>query len=132
MATGDLVDPYLRKRSRRGFRGYPAATVAYYGPDDARATKVVVAIVPSEGVEPAEPRTWAVADGDARGDPFVSAAVVDHVRAAKAVTVVVAEGILGCPHEEGVDYPEGTSCPECPFWEGRERWSGKLVGEGDR
>jgi hypothetical protein len=125
--TRDLIDPYLRRRSRRGFRGYPAATVAYYGPDDARATKVAVALVVSERAEPSEPRMWTVEEGDARVDPFVRAAVVDCVRAARAVSVVVADGILGCPHEEGADYPEGGSCPECPFWVGRERWSGALV-----
>jgi hypothetical protein len=27
---------------------------------------------------------------------------------------VVADGIIGCPHEEGVDYPEGKYCPQCP------------------
>jgi len=35
----------LQKKARKGFRGYPAATVAFYGPDDLRATKVAVAIV---------------------------------------------------------------------------------------
>jgi hypothetical protein len=29
--------------------------------------------------------------------------------------------MLGCPHEEGIDYPEGEACPACPFWAGRER-----------
>jgi len=39
----------------------------------------------------------------------------------KARTVVVGPGILGCPHEEGVDYPDGGTCPACPYWAGRER-----------
>ncbi|SEJ90916.1 hypothetical protein SAMN05192539_102313 [Paraburkholderia diazotrophica] len=30
----------LAKKARRGFCGYPVATVAFYGPDDRRATKV--------------------------------------------------------------------------------------------
>jgi hypothetical protein len=29
--------------------------------------------------------------------------------------------MLGCPHEEGIDYPEGEACPECPYWAGRDR-----------
>ena len=33
--------------------------------------------------------------------------------------------IIGCPHEEGIDYPDGQACPACPFWAGRDRWSGK-------
>jgi hypothetical protein len=36
-------------------------------------------------------------------------------------SVVVTDGIIGCPHEEGVDYPEGKSCPQCPYWAGRDR-----------
>jgi hypothetical protein len=30
--------------------------------------------------------------------------------------------IIGCPHEEGIDY-EGATCPACPFWAGRDRWT---------
>ena len=43
----------LEKRAKQGFRGYPIATIAFYG-------------------------------------------------------------IIGCPHEEGTDYPEGKSCPSAP------------------
>jgi hypothetical protein len=41
----------LRKRAKRGLRGYPVATVALYDPDDTRATKLTVAIVPAEDAE---------------------------------------------------------------------------------
>jgi hypothetical protein len=37
----------------------------------------------------------------------------------------MADRIIGCPHEEGIDYPEGEECPLCPFWKGRDRWSGE-------
>ena len=36
----------LRKRAKRGLHGYPVATVALYGPDDTRATKLTDGIVP--------------------------------------------------------------------------------------
>ena len=35
----------LSKRAKRGFRGYPIATVALYGPDDRAATKLTGGIV---------------------------------------------------------------------------------------
>ena len=38
--------------SRRGFRGYPIATIALYGPDDCTATKLAVGIVPAEQPTP--------------------------------------------------------------------------------
>jgi acyl-CoA synthetase (AMP-forming)/AMP-acid ligase II len=31
-------------------------------------------------------------------------------------TVVMVDDIVGCPHEEGVDYPSGRACPQCPYW----------------
>jgi len=31
--------------------------------------------------------------------------------------VVMTEGVVGCPHEEGDDYPWGEACPDCTFWQ---------------
>jgi Protein of unknown function (DUF1186) len=31
--------------------------------------------------------------------------------------------IIGCPHEEGIDYPLGRACPQCPFWAGIDRFT---------
>src|SRR5258707_15170212 len=36
-------------------------------------------------------------------------------------SLAMLEEINGCPHQEGIDYPEGTSCPKCQFWAGKER-----------
>jgi hypothetical protein len=33
-------------------------------------------------------------------------------------------GIFGCPHEEGIDYPEVESCSQRPFLAGRNRATG--------
>jgi hypothetical protein len=114
----------LEKRSRRGFRGYPAATVAFYGPDDQRATKVAVGIVPAEGADPDPLQRWFSDDADARSDPEIARQIAEFIETHAAKSVVLIDRILGCPHEEGVDYPEGTMCPRCPFWANRDRWSG--------
>src|SRR5205814_1064937 len=29
---------------------------------------------------------------------------------------VTADRLWGCPHQEGVDYPMGRKCPQCPIW----------------
>jgi hypothetical protein len=58
----------LVKQARRGSRGFPVATVAYYGPDDKRASKVAVGIVLSDGAEPAELERWHSVEKDARHD----------------------------------------------------------------
>ena len=113
----------LRKKVNRGFHGYPLATVAFYGPDGDTATKVAVGIVAKEGGEPIALERW-VSDGpDVRYDPAVEAAVIEFIRIHEVRSVVMTDGLLGCPHEEGVDYPAGTSCPRCPYWTGRDRFT---------
>jgi len=37
------------------------------------------------------------------------------------------DGIIGCPHQEGIDYPDGEVCQECTFWKGRDRWTGERI-----
>ena len=48
----------LSKRAKKGFRGWPLATVAVYGPDDTTATKLTVGIVPAEDAEATDLRRW--------------------------------------------------------------------------
>lgn len=67
-----LEDRFLKrlgKRARKGMRGWPVATIAFYGPDLSQATKVAVGIVPSEHAEVAELHDWTVDRGDVRADP---------------------------------------------------------------
>jgi hypothetical protein len=48
----------LRKKARKGVWGWPIATIAFYGPDLSRATKIAVGIVPSEDAAVQELRDW--------------------------------------------------------------------------
>ena len=116
----------LSKKARRGFRGFPVATVAFYGPDDTRASKLTVGIVPAENAEVTDLRRWFAEVIDIRDDTHVAEEVLDFIEAAGARSVVMTDRIIGCPHEEGIDY-EGPTCPHCPFWAGRDRWTGKRV-----
>jgi hypothetical protein len=117
----------LEKHSRRGFRGYPLATVAFYGPDDQRATKVAVGIMQAEGAEADPLQRWFSEQADARADPGITRQVSEFIEAHRARSVVLVDRIIGCPHEERIDYPEGTPCPQCPFWANRDRWSGQRL-----
>jgi hypothetical protein len=121
-----LVSPrrQLERQARRGFRGYPVGTVAFYGPDPTRASKVAVAIVPGPGAEPAALERWTADVGDVRTDWGIGRAVLAFLETHRARSVVLSPGIIGCPHEEGVDYAPGTECPQCPYWSGRDRWAG--------
>ena len=42
---------WLRKFDKRGDQGYPVATLAFYGPDDKKASKAVLGIIPSKDAE---------------------------------------------------------------------------------
>ena len=111
----------LRRKADRGFQGYPLGTVAFYGPDDQRATKVAVGIVHHDGDNVREMDKWISDVSDVRYDETIGQQVLAFLRQHSVRTVVTGAGVLGCPHEEGIDYPEGTSCPRCPYWAGRER-----------
>ena len=113
--------------ARKGFRGYPIATVAFYGPDDKRASKVAVGIIEHEGEEPAVLERWYSERADVRSDPDIAGQISDFIQLHGAKSVVVADRIIGCPHEEGKDYPVGSACPVCTFWTNRDRFSGEVI-----
>lgn len=117
----------MGKRAKRHKRReqYPVATVIYYGPDDRTATKVAVGIVHSPGQEPVALRRW-FGQGVDR-DLSLQGEVAEFIRQQGARSVVVSEGILGCPHEEGIDYLPGDDCPYCSFWKGKPRNPGSVT-----
>jgi hypothetical protein len=114
----------LSKRAKRGFRGYPVATVALYGPDDRTATKLTVGIVPAEDADVTDLRRWFFDEADIRHNTDAVEEVLAFIDAAGGRSVVMTDRILGCPHEESIDY-EGPTCPACQFWAGRDRWAGE-------
>jgi hypothetical protein len=66
----------LSTRAKRGFRGYPLATVALYGPDDRTATKFAVGIVPAEHADATELRRWFSEGADIRNDADIAEEVL--------------------------------------------------------
>jgi hypothetical protein len=93
----------LQKKAKRGMRGWPIATVVYYGPDLSRATKVAVGIVPAEDAEPSEMRDWSVETGDVRKDLSVIGEMLEFIESQGTLTIIISDGIMGCPHQEGID-----------------------------
>lgn len=117
----------LQKKAAKGLRGYPVATVAYYGPDDKRASKVAVGIIEHEGLHADLLKRWYSEASDVRTEPEIVEAVVRFIEQHGVKSVVVADRIIGCPHEEGVEYPAGEKCPHCSFWADRDRWGGEVI-----
>lgn len=105
------------KRKRRPPRQFPVATIAFYGPDDKMPTKIAVGIIDREGEELTALQRWV--GPNVANAPQVLAEIMAFIQEHKAKSVVMTDGVIGCPHEEGIDYPLGEDCPFCPFWKGK-------------
>ena len=115
----------LRRAAHRGDQGFPMGTIAFYGPDDRRASKVVLGIIQYDGAEPVLYK-WTSETGDLRRNNPVLQAILNQIRDHGVKSVAMLDRIFGCPHEEGIDYPEGQACPQCVFWQGRNRFTGEF------
>ncbi len=96
---------------------YPIGTVALYGPDDRTTTKIAAGVITSPTAEPIV-RRWVATD--VTTSPKVQREMKEFFAGHGVRSVAVSEGNMGCPHEEGEDFPEGTDCPFCPFWAGKQ------------
>ena len=123
MHNFDKAHYLLHKKTRRRSRTYPLGTIAYYGPDDQRASKVVVGIIDQQHTLLAMQKWFSESD-DVRLSATITQQMVDFLDQQHAARAVMIDRIIGCPHEEGIDYPLGGVCPRCPFWIGKDRWTG--------
>jgi hypothetical protein len=76
---GPQPGKWLSKKAKQGVRGYPVGTIAFYGPDRQRATKVAVSVIPAEGAEPIL-RRWLSEAGDVRTDATILAEIAAYLR----------------------------------------------------
>lgn len=104
--------------------GYPLATISAYGTDNRRATKLVAGILRRAGQkDPSPMRSWSTDVDDIRNDPVIAAELADWLRSQGIKDTLRYDRIIGCPHEEGTDYPLGRTCSQCPFWAGIDRFT---------
>jgi SEC-C motif len=96
---------------------YPIGTIAFYGPDDKTTTKVCAAVIVREDTEPVLKR-WV--GTDVATSPKVQKELQEFFQQHGVQAVAMSEGNMGCPHEEGEDFPVGEDCPFCPFWRGKQ------------
>jgi hypothetical protein len=96
---------------------YPIGTVALYGPDDKTTTKIAAGVILHDGAE-AIIKRWVATD--VTTNPKVQQEMKDFFLQHGVKSVAMTEGNLGCPHEEGEDFPQGEDCPFCPFWKGKQ------------
>ncbi len=120
--------PFELKKKMRRRTGYPVATIAFYGPNDKFASKVAVGIVFSEKEEDEILiQRWFSEDHDVRSDMEIARQILEYIAGHNVHRVVMVDRIIGCPYEEGIDYPEEETCPLCPFWANRDRWTGEII-----
>lgn len=121
---------------------YPRATIAYYGATSDVATKMVVRIIPFEGGNPVAEKTWFSRGNhaDVRHEQSTLEPMCDFIKSynVKKIEILRRSGyephpdgirpeeegmdpfeIIGCPHEEGVDFPVGEYCQICRYWSRR-------------
>ena len=108
----------LRKKARKGLRGWPIAAIAFYGPNLSQATKITVGIVPSENAEVEELRDWKVNRGDIRRRPRHRPGDIGIYREASSA--------IGRDDRRHNRLPSEW-CPVCEFWHGRDRFTGQRV-----
>jgi hypothetical protein len=109
--------PRRRKGQPQGQPRFPIGTVALYGPDGKTTTKIAAAVIRHEGAEPVSKRWMGT---DVTTSPKVQEELQAFFQQHGVRSVAMTEGNVGCPHEEGEDFPAGEDCPFCPFWKGKQ------------
>jgi hypothetical protein len=111
------IEEYEAMNAEKEPPKYPIGTVATYGPDDKTVTKIAASVFPNEFAEPIIER-------------WVGTGIMENAKIQEQIqefftrhgvkSVAATEGNMGCPHEEGEDFPVGEDCPFCPFWKGKQ------------
>jgi hypothetical protein len=91
--------------------------VALYGPDDKTTTKRAAGVILRDCAEPILKR-WVAAG--VTTSPKLRQELQDFFQQHGVKQVAMSQGTMGCPHEEGEDFPHGEDCPFCLFWKGKQ------------
>ena len=118
------IEKYHAQHGQAGIN-YPIGTIAKYGPDDQVTTKIVASVIQSADSEPILERFVGMGVAD---DQQVQAKIQDFHARHNVTKVLAVDSNMGCPHEEGEDFPVGEDCPFCPFWQGKQ---GSAAGFSD-
>ena len=86
------------------------------GPDDQSTTKIAAGVIMHATAEPIVQR-WVATD--VITNPKVQKEMQAFFKKHGVKSVAMSDGNIGCPHEEGKDFPVGEDCPFCPFWMGK-------------
>ena len=96
---------------------FPIGTVAFYGPNEEITTKIVAGAIERDGADPILER-WV--GTNIKDSPKVKRQMQEFFKKHAVKSVVATDRNIGCPHEEGEDFPHDEDCPFCPFWKGKQ------------
>ena len=112
------IEEYQRKHSEQQSPvQYPMGTMAYYGPDDKTTTKIAAGVFKGPNSK-AIMKRWVATD--VMTNPKIQQEIKEFFEQHGVKSVSMSDGNMGCPHEEGKDFPVGEDCPFCPFWAGKQ------------
>jgi SEC-C motif len=114
--NGNGVEDDLDRSSGGQQPKYPIGTVALYGPDDKTTTKIAAGVILHYGAEAIIQR-WVATD--VTTNPKVQQEMRDFFLKHGVQSVAMSDGNMGCPHEEGEDFPTARTARSVRF--GRER-----------
>jgi hypothetical protein len=109
MVTDQRARKWIAKKAKLGVRSFPVGTIAFYGPDNRHEGGG--GYHPAPQSETTALRRWFVETGDVRKSDTIFAEITTFLREHGVHSVAMADGILGCPHEEGIDYPKAALAP---------------------
>jgi len=111
------IEEYEAKHRSQEPPEFPVGTIALYGPDDKTTTKIVAGVFLGDDAEPILER-WV--GTDVTVNPKVQQGIEEFFAKHGVKSVTAVDQNMGCPHEEGEDFPIGGDCPFCPYWKGRQ------------
>ena len=91
MMNVDKAKKRIAKQVKKGFKGYPQLSFAYFGKTSNIATEVVVTFTLAEGAEPQEQKF--VSENDVRKDETIQSVLVKIIDRAGANSVLETEGV---------------------------------------
>ena len=93
----EASSPWLGRRVKQGFRGYPVATIAFCGLTEELATKVVVGIFNQEHGDADSLEKWFSQNSDIRSNYDIAEELVEFIKSHEVKSVVVTDDILAVP-----------------------------------
>lgn len=88
----DKAKKLIAKQVKKGFKGYPQISLAYFGKNADMATEVAIQFTLAEGSEVQEERF--ASESDVRENEVIQSALVKIIQRADAKSVIEVSGIL--------------------------------------